>query len=190
MSRRTRRCRGVSLVEAMLASTLTAITLTTALSLYIVGLMAWYRGEGNIDAESTSHTAIRLVANELRQAMSVTVDGNGSGLTYYLPQKDGNGTNIVPEVSDGVTRRIELDGTTINMIANGQTRKVCPNVILTDPLSPGGTGAYQIFVAGAGTTTRSVTIMVVTQRPGYGAELVTSRNRETVYLRNVPQLNN
>jgi hypothetical protein len=121
--------------------------------------------------------------------MGVSVDSNGLGITYYLPQKDGNGNIIVPEVTDGVTRRIELDGTTINMIASGNSRSICYNVVLTDPNSPGGTAPYQIFVPGGGTTTRSLTVMVVTQRQGYGAETVTSRNRETMYLRNVPQLN-
>ena len=189
MIRRPRRLRGVTLIEAVMASGITAVALTTALATYLVGMMAWYRGEGNIDAELSSHTAITTISNELRQAMAVAVDGNGLGLSYTLPAKDDTGTMVAPITSDGVTRRIELDGTTLNMYANGVARKLCSNVILTDPLSTGGTGTYQVFTPGSGQTVRSITVMVVTQRNGYESERVTSRNRETVYLRNIPQLN-
>jgi type II secretory pathway pseudopilin PulG len=188
MRARNVRRRGMTLIEALMASVVTAVALTTALSTYLVGMMAWYRGEGNINAEMNSHTAITTVANELRQSMAVAVDPNGKGLSYTLPAKDDTGTMLSPIVSDGVARRIELDGTTINMYANGVPRPICTNVILTDPLSPGGTAACQVFTPGSGTTVRSVTVMVVTQTGGFGAELVTARNRETIYLRNVPQL--
>jgi hypothetical protein len=176
------------LVEAMMAAVVTVATLTTSLLVYVVGMMGWYRGEGNINAEMGSHTALRVIANELRQAMSVSVDGNGLGLTYSLPAQDDTGTDLVPLQSDGVARRIELDGTTINMTANGATRKLCAGVILTDPLSQNGASAYQVFTAGSGSTTRSVTVMIVTQQPGYSGETLTARNRETIYVRNVPQV--
>ena len=185
-----RRRLGTTLIEALMAAVLTAIVLAGALGLTVTGNLAWYRGEGNIQAESTSQDSIRVMAQDLRQAMYVAVDPNGLGLTYYLPAKDDTGTNIVPEVSDGVTYRVELDGSTLNMIAGGVTSKVCDNVILTDPNSPGGASPYVIFTPGQGTTTRSLTVMVVTQRQGYGAEQVTARCRETIYLRNVPQLSN
>lgn len=177
----------MTLVEATLASVVTAAVLVTSLGVYIVGMMGWYRGEGNINAEMGSHTALRIIANELRQAMNVTVDPNGLGLTYTLPLQS-NGADVVPVKSDGVSRRIELDGTTLNMWANGVSRKLCSNVILTDPLSPGGATAYQIFTPGAGTTTIAVTVMIVTKQPGYTSETLTARNRETIFIRNVPQV--
>ncbi|HWD39991.1 MAG TPA: hypothetical protein VG944_14170 [Fimbriimonas sp.] len=184
-----RRVRGVTLIEALIAAFLTAMTLTTAVVCLFTGASAWANGQGKINAEEGSHTALRLVVNDLRQAMAVSVDSNGLGVTYTLPAKDSSGAFISPAQSDGVVRRIELDGTTLNMITDGVTRKLCDSVILTDPLSTSGTTPYQIFTAGAGTTTRSVTVMIVTKTSGYRANKETSRNRETVFVRNVPPLN-
>jgi hypothetical protein len=177
----------VTLIEAVLASVITAIALTTALGTYMIGMMAWYRGEGNITAESGSHAAVTIISNELRQAEGVVVDPNGMGLTYELPAMDDTGTMIAPMQADGIQRRIELDGTTLNMWVNGAQRTLCTNVVLTDPNANGA--GYQIFTAGAGATVRQVTVLVVTQAGSYGSETVTSRNRETIFLRNVPQMN-
>ena len=177
-----RRLRGVTLIEAVLASVITAVALATALGTYMIGMMAWYRGEGNITAESGFHAAVTIISNELRQAEGVVVDPNGMGLTYELPAMDDTGTMIAPMQADGIQRRIELDGTTLNMWVNGAQRTLCTNVVLTDPNASGG-GYYQIFTPGSGSTVRQVTVMVVTQAGSYGSETVTSRNRETIFLR-------
>jgi hypothetical protein len=183
-----RRVRGVTLPEALFAAFLTAVILTFTLSLYVTGMMAWLRGEGNILSETGSDVAIRVVANEMRQAMNVVVDANGNGLTYNLPLQ-ANGTDVIPISTDGVTRRIELDGSSLNMLANGAvTRTICKGVILTDPLSPGGTQAYKIFTPSAGSITRSITVEVANRASSYQAETISARNRETIFLRNIPQI--
>jgi hypothetical protein len=179
----------VTLAEALFASFFTAMVLTSTLGIYVVGMMAWTRGEGKILSETGSHMGIRVIANELRQAMSVAVDANGLGLTYALP-KQANGTDVIPIQSDGVARRIELDGTNLDILANGAVvRTICTGVILKDPLSPGGTQSYVIFTPNAGTTTRSVTVEVANQASSYEGTTQAARNRETIFLRNVPQLN-
>ena len=139
-------------------------------------------------AETDSQKAVRIVSQKLREAWGVALDANGLGLTYILPKKDGTGNYITPPTSDGVTRRIELDGTTLNIITNGVSRPVCTGVILTDPLSTNGTTPYQIFSSPAGAVTRQITIQVVTQRNTFKSAKVTSRTRETIFLRNVPEL--
>lgn len=184
---RRRRVRGVTLIETLMAAIITGLTLTTGVSLLIVGLLGWYRGQGQIKAEEDSHTALRIAISELRQAMSVSVDANGLGISYYLPEQDNTGTDLVPETSDGVLRRIELDGSTFNMIANGNTRTLCTDVTLTDPNS---SEAYKVFTPGAGTTTLAVTIEIVTKDQASSGDIEESRNRETVFVRNVPPLVN
>jgi hypothetical protein len=42
----------------------------------------------------------------MRQAMNVTVDPNGQGLSYILPLQDDTGTDVIPIQTDGNTRRI------------------------------------------------------------------------------------
>jgi hypothetical protein len=186
--RRRRSIRGVTLPEALFAAFLTAVILTTTLTLYVTGMMAWTRGEGQILSESGSHVGIRVIANEMRQAMNVVVDPTGLGLTYNLPLQS-NGSDVVPIQSDGVTRRIELDGSTLNMLANGVVaRTICNNVILTDPLSPGAAQPYQIFTPSPGSITRSITVEIATQNSAFQAEKTSARNRETIFLRNIPQI--
>ena len=125
---------------------------------------------------------------ELRQAMSVTVDGNGLGLSYRMPVIDSGGNYTVPPVWDNVNRRIELNGTNLNIVTGGSTRRIASGVILTDPLSPGGTGSYKVFTPGAGVITRQVTVQLVVRKTTLKQQTKSSRNRETIYLRNIPEL--
>ncbi len=106
---RTRR--GQTLVEMTLAISLTAVVCTAGISTLLLGMGSWYRGQTRIDVEGTAQKAVRQIAMTLRTAMSVTVDTNGQGLTYRMPMLDTYGNFIQPATWDGVTRRIELDGT-------------------------------------------------------------------------------
>lgn len=186
--RRTRR--GVSLMEVLLASTLTVTVLAVAIGVFLSGMLSWMRGQGRIDAESGSQRAVRAISQTLREAMVVTVDSDGNGLTYRLPLSDSNGNYNVPMTWDGVTRRIFLSGGKIKVTGTGPERILCSGVISTDPLTSGGTGAYKVFTSGAGSITRSLNVMVVSQRTTDYNKTATSRSRETIYLRNIPDLYN
>jgi hypothetical protein len=180
--------RGTTLVELLTASTMTVLVVGGAVGVLLLGLTSWARGQGRIMAETDSQKAVRIISQELREAMVVTVDSNGLGLTYRMPSLDSNGNYITPAEYDLVSRRIELSGTNLNIVTSGVSRTVCTGVILTDPQSAGGTGTYKIFTAPPGTVTRQITIQVVTERNNYRAVKVTSRTRETIYLRNVLEL--
>jgi hypothetical protein len=188
--RKSRRA-GQTLIEMVLALSLTALVFTVGISTFLLGMSSWFRGESRIGAEGTTEHAVRQIAMTLRTAMSVTVDANGKGLSYRLPAMDGTGTFLSPATWDGVNRRIELDGSSINIKGdNLPNDDICDNVVLTDPLSSGGTQPYTIFKPAAGTITRSLTVMVVAQQGSYNsATPVYGRHRETIYLRNIPQLN-
>lgn len=183
-----RKRRGVSLIETVTASFLSIFVLAGAYAALLSGSTSWIKGSGAMDAEATAQRSVRKMASELRQAMSVVVDANGLGVTYRMPAVDGNGNYTVPPVWDTVTRRIELNGTNLNIVTNGSTKRVASGVILTDPLSSGGTGTYRIFNAGAGTVTRQVTVQLVVRKNSVRDKTTTSRNRETIFLRNIPEL--
>lgn len=179
---------GYSLVETVIASGLSILAFYGATMLFLSGAMSWTRGAGRIDSESTTHRAVREISRELREAMTVSVDANGKGLSYRLPVKDDDGNYTMPVTWDGVSRRIELDGTDLVVIGGDNSRRICPGVILTDPQSAGGTGHYVPFSPGAGAITRSLTVMLVSQNAADYNHTATSRSRETIYLRNIPQL--
>lgn len=185
---RRRKTAGVTLVELLVGSSISMLVLYGAVMLMVAGSASWYKGEGKIQAETQSQRAVRVISAELREAMSITVDANGLGLNYRLPQKDGNGNYVVPALWDNVTRRIELSGSNIRIVENGSPRTICRNVILTDPKSTTGEAPYVIFAAGAGAITRQLTVMVVTRTGTYKGGTTTSRSRETLFLRNIPEL--
>jgi hypothetical protein len=167
---------------------MTVMVVTTAVMMLLYGLASWARGEGKILAETDAQKAVRIISQQLREARLVSIDSNGLGLRYYRPKFDANGNFITPAEDDGVVRRIELQGTTLKIITAGSPRTICTGIILTDPLSAGGTTAYKIFTTSNSTITRQVNVQIVTQRNNFKAEKQTSRARETIFLRNVSQL--
>lgn len=188
---RRRTIRGTSLLEVVTAAGISLTVLMVAVATFLLGIATWLRGEARLDANESSQHAVREVSMILREAMAVTVDANGKGLSYRLPLKDDSGSYLQPITWDGVSRRIALTDTNSLQITSDDgtpARTICKDVILTDPLSPGGTGAYTIFSPGAGAITRSLTVMVVLRKGQYKQETVTSRSRETIFLRNIPQL--
>jgi len=186
--RKRRSIRGVSLLETLTAAVMTVMVLTAGVGTLLMGLNSWARGQGHIEAESEAQEAVRIMCQKLREACQVNVDANGLGLSYQMPAVDNNGDYVVPAVWDGVTRRIELDGSTLNVVTNGRYRPICTGVILTDPDSANGTSPYTIFSCPANSVVNQVTMEVVAQRNSYRAVNLTSRAKETVYLRNVPQI--
>ncbi|MBS1723930.1 MAG: hypothetical protein JSS66_13365 [Armatimonadetes bacterium] len=180
---------GATLLEAVVASSITVLVLGTTTTVWLAGAKSWYRGAGKIQAETQSRRAVRTVCNELSEAMSVTVDADGMGMTFQKPAKDASGDYVCDvqgqPVSDGFNRRIYFQSGKLRYLTPTGTRLLSFNVITTDPNSPGGTTPYKIFVAGAGKITRQVTVMVATQTTGANREIVKGRNREVAFLRNI-----
>lgn len=185
---RRKRLRGATLVEVTFAAALSTIVLFGAINTFLSGSVAWVRGQGKIDAETGSQRAVRQVSRELREAMSVIVDADGQGLTYRLPTKLGDGSYSMPVTWDGVARRIYLASGSLYVSRESVTKRLCNGIITTDPQSSGGSAPYKIFNAGAGTITRSLNVMVVSRQNTDRTSTATSRSRETIYLRNIPQL--
>jgi len=181
------RRRGVTLIEVLVSSFITILCLSAAVGIFLLGMATWLRGQARIDANGTSEHAVRNMSNELREAMLLTVDGNGQGITYERPAKDASGNYTVPLTWDGVTRRFYLDANgNIQWSVNGINQKLlCTNVTTTDPVT---NKPYVIFTPAAGTLFHSLTIEVANQKSSYEQEQASSRSRETVYLRNVPSL--
>ena len=185
MKRRTNR--GTTTIEVVTASMMSFMVLSGATAALLYGMASWTRGQARIDSENLSQQAIRKVNKLLREAMVVTVDGDGKGLTYRVPQKDGGGRFILPATWDGVTRRIEVSGSNLNLVVNATTRRLCSNVILTDPIT--GNTAYQPFTAGPGTIKRQVWMKLATSTLSSDRnQFMKSRGREVIFLRNVPAL--
>ncbi|MBC8064747.1 MAG: hypothetical protein H7Y17_07955 [Chlorobia bacterium] len=187
MTRKRSKRQGSTLAEVVMASAATVLVLSAAIGTFLSSTQTWLQGEQKIQANSQVQNSIKTMGKELREAMSVVVDGDGMGLTYREATKDVNGEYIMPMTWDGVTRRIEKYGTTVRVVDAGVARTICKNVFPTDPNS-GFSVTYKLFKPGAGTITRSLAVMVVTKENGIRGAHQYGRARENVFLRNIPEL--
>lgn len=175
-------------METLVSATISILVLYSTILILFAGTSTWFKGEGKMVAESASQRGVRIVSMKLREAMSVTVDANGMGLDFRYPAKNGDGSYVTPAVWDNVARRMHYASGNIYLTEGGNTRILCRNVILTDPRSTSGTAPYVPFAKGAGAITRQLTVMVATQTSTVGGNYTKSRSRETIYLRNIPEL--
>jgi hypothetical protein len=186
MTRRT--TKGATLVETLVVTLMSTIVIFASLACFLQGAGSWAKGQSNMTVQDQSRRTVRIIADELREAMSVFVDADGMGLTYRKPRLDAEGNFETPVIWDGVTRRIYFDEGKLFMGPDGQERIICTDVIVTDP-KIAGNPPYRTFVPGGGSITRSLDVKVITSTPsGVDANKVISRKRETIFLRNVPEL--
>jgi hypothetical protein len=183
MKNRSRR--GHSLSEVLVSAALGSIALTGGVACYLAGMMSWTKGEGAIDSISSSQDAIRFISQELREAISASVNSAGTQLTYQLPRKNANGNFVLPIQSDGVNRMFRVhEGQLLHVVGN-QSRVISNHVLATDPVSG---LSYRNFTPDNSTIARQVMVHLAISRPGYRENWQPSRARECVYLRNIPQL--
>ena len=183
-----RKTSGATLVEMMVVSIVSTIVIFVSLACFLQGVGSWAKGQSHMLVEDQSRRSLRIVSDELREAMSVFVDVDGMGLTYRKPQLDIDGNFVTPVVWDGVTRRIHYSSGKLYMGAAGQERVICNDVIATDPKLTGNP-PYRTFIPAAGAITRALDMKVVTStNSGVDASKTISRKRETIFLRNVPEL--
>lgn len=196
---------GVTMAEVVVASAVSGAVLTFVVSLFLVSAASWARGESRIDGETNARQAVRIVSDELREAMWVSVDANGMGVTYRIPAKETTGEFKVPAVWDGKDRRIELKGTNLVLEEDADTsRVIARNVITKDPFQTSNHvldsaitqqsdsaswPSYKIFESNIGALTTEVKVsVVIANRGGKTGEYVRTRKRELISLRNVPEL--
>lgn len=181
--------RGVTMTEVLVASTISVLVAGGAVAALMMGSYSWIKGQSSLNADSSAERAVRRISAELREAMTVTPDVDGQGLEYRLPTKDNTGAFTSPITWDGVTRRIALQSGQITISAGASVRVLAKNVVTTDPVT---NTTYRLFTPGAGVVARAISIKVATSHEALkrqsGNTYRKSRYRETIYLRNIPEL--
>jgi hypothetical protein len=188
--KQNRHQRGAFLVDAVVAAGISVLAIGGATATFVSGSSNWLRGLGRISAESQSRLGVRMVVSELREAISVTVDANGLGLTFTKPRVDDDG-NFVMDVhgqpmSDGLVRRFFVQGQDLMYRVGSHTRRIGRAITLNDPYIPGPNKSYRVFTPGQGAITRQVTVLLVTRSVDTEGNAHHGRKRETVFLRNIP----
>ncbi len=202
--RRNRRS-GFTLTEVVVASLVSSVVLTAVVTLLITVAAAWARGETTMGTEGDTQEIISKVSDELREAMWVSVDADGYGLTYRKPKKTVTGDFEIPVVWDGFDRRIYLTGTDLKIFDGTTTRTLSTTVLKNDPFRLGthmnqrkkanqtvaaeGAPTYRVFVPNTTGLVSEVMVTVVTgAKGGRPGEWARAKKRDRVVLRNVPEL--
>lgn len=182
---RATRKRGATLTEVVLGAGISSAVLIAGVGTFLMGMRSWVKGEANMEASSSSQKALRTVSNELREAMSITINSSGTRVDYVRPKREADGTFTNPMVGDGISRSVERVGTTLVIRTGSTTRTLAKDILAR---KPGDASDYRLFTAPAAAVSRSLTMEIVAGKPGFRAETIIERSRETLYLRNVPQL--
>jgi len=174
--------------EVVIGASLTTMVMGSLILAMVSGMGSWAKGQGKITSNMEVQSAVRLVTQELREAMFAEVEGSGMRINYRMP-KMTDGKFDMPVVWDGVSRSIyREDSGNLILKVGDSTRVIAKNVKTVDPWSPGGTRNYKIFTAGSGTVLRKVDILIAVENYGKGGKKEWGRVRESVQLRNVPIL--
>jgi type II secretory pathway pseudopilin PulG len=182
---RRNRKRGMTMIEVVVGASISVLTLVGGVGCFMAGMMSWMKGVGAMDSISKSQDSVRMICQQLREAMSVTINTDGTMVTYSIPSKDQSGSYLLPLASDGITRKFVLTNGILSQVTGDSSRVVTTNVMTTDPAS---NSAYRVFSSNNGDVTRQVVVTLITSKQGFRDNWTPSRSRESVYLRNVPQL--
>jgi Tfp pilus assembly protein PilW len=191
----------------MTSLTISSVVLVGVITMFMMAMGVWARGEAWTDTDTQTRQAVRIMTDQLREAMQVTVDADGMGVTYRWPARDTAGSYVQPISPESFDRRIWLvNGTLWLRDKAGSQRVIAKNVLTSDPFAtvshdslgslantngPLPTApAYKIFTPGIGSTVRSLSLKIVASRRGSTSDQVRNRRREVVYLRNIPQVSN
>jgi prepilin-type N-terminal cleavage/methylation domain-containing protein len=156
--------RGVTLLEVMTATVISAAMMTSSMALLRTNYKVWQAHEADIDRSANAAALLRHLVQHVRQAAGVTAitaasNPNGS-LAVALP--DGtlltwahSGTNVTLRVNSGITQPLASDIQTLAFVgyeADGLTPTVTAGdtqtvrVVLTTLLPAGGTRTYSSCV--------------------------------------------
>ena len=151
---------GVTLLEVMTATMISATMMTSSMVLLRSNYKAWQAHEADIDRSANAVALLRHFVQNARQAIGVTAitaaSNNSGSLTVALA--DGtlltwahSGTSVTLAVNSGITQPLASDIQTLSFVgykADGVTTTVTPNDIQTiraalTVLQPaGGTRTY------------------------------------------------
>ncbi len=166
--------RGFTLAETMIAVSLVTLLALGGLTLTVSAVQTWNVDIARGSMENDIATSMRMVTEELRPAVSVVVDPDGQGLTYWLPLQDDEGNIPLPLRSDGVGRRIFRSTGGDELRITGRSRPIARD------LAPAAEGD-RLFTFRA--SNRAI-VIVLTCRFSTGQQTLTTTKTEVVSLRN------
>jgi len=186
--------RGMTLIELVTGMGLMALLVLGSMTLHAGTMRSLQTTTSDVTMTDQTSRALRKVAENIRQAVSVTTGTGGTSITYNLPAISsfvdpvtGEKEVSMPPASDGINR-----GYTVNFsagtVSDSQTGQVLVRDVCSydpDPNSTLYNKAYVPFQLVTIGTYKGVTINIIT-RDAKGLNPRTVRMKTTTILRNAP----
>ncbi len=132
--------RGMTLVELMTSLSVITVIILGSFSLLYAGMRTFDKTVTKTVLNSTDAQSVRRVAESIRGAMSLSINGDGTVITYVLPKKSTTNDVLTGEKelseplrSDGVTRSYTVNFSAGTLTDNTSGRVILKNISRTDP---------------------------------------------------------
>jgi Tfp pilus assembly protein PilW len=179
---KNRKRRGATLFEVIIGASVTAMTLTAGVSLFVGSMMNWAKGSGSLDSINSAQNAVRFISTELREATVATVSADGTAITYSVPRRSVDGSYAMPISNDPIPRTIRVMNGQLQMVVGTAVRTLAKDIVLTDPVTNTG---YRVFTGDSATLCREVDIQVAISKLGIRNNREIIRARDSLLLKNV-----
>jgi len=164
------RRRGFTLIELLTAMTVMGFVILGTLTLLITGMKSFKKTTADVDITNQNAQALRRVSETLRQAINVTISGNGTVVSFNLPKMGavdsvtGEAEVLDPLTSDGVARSYTVNFTSGTLVEQPGGRVLVKNLASKDPQvgSAQYNQAYTPFQLTTFGSYRAVTVNLIT----------------------------
>ncbi|MBS1723094.1 MAG: prepilin-type N-terminal cleavage/methylation domain-containing protein [Armatimonadetes bacterium] len=163
--------RGFTLMEVMASVLIVGMVVLGSVSMLASGLYGFTRATTDAELATTNARSIRHIADNLRNAASITVTNSGTKVTYTLPLYTGANDPVtgekelvIPIQSDGIVRSYSIDfakGTMTDSVTGKVVLKKIASVD-PDPKSTQYKQAYTPFQLVSVGSNRALTINLIT----------------------------
>lgn len=157
--------RGMTLVELLVASSVTLVLLFALLPLMSTSVRAWHRTSHDVATTMDVTLAMRRIAGELRYAKAVNITDGGNTIQYTLP--------------DNSSATFSLNGD--KLVWSWGTVPLLAGVVTNDPHFGGTYPLFQLAFGGGNSRAVLVRLCVQVNTP---AGIRTHRMQQLVVLRN------
>ena len=186
--------RGSTLIEVMTSISIFSMVILGSFSLLFAGMRTFDKTISKTSLNSTDAQTVRRIAEAVRGAMSLTINNDGTVMTYVLPKKNSVNDALTGELeisdpiqSDGVARSFTVNFTAGTLTDNVTGRILLKNIARTDPDSHSSQylqqySPFQLTTIGS---VRAVSVNLITQESTRsGVNYVRLKN--TASVRNSP----
>lgn len=114
--------RGFTALETIISISIFTILAMGGVSLMVAAAASWNREIAQSEVNSDTSRGLKAIAQELRPALSVSIDGDGQGISYRLPRRDTQGHIIIPVSAESTVYRIYRSQDGSSLMRTGRTR--------------------------------------------------------------------